>query len=105
MVKKQPFTLSKYRFFIYDSTSPENISVSQTHNPAITISYPLNKCAGTIIDLNGAPLAYNEKLPLKAAKYDSIMPIVRKYVPPICQKFYDTIKRADPDGEKHDDSD
>lgn len=105
VVNKRPFTLSKYRLFIYDSASSQNISVTESHNAAFTIAYPLNKSSGKIIDLNGAPQAYNEKLPLKSAKYDSIMPLVKKYVSPICQTFYETIKRADPGREKNDDSD
>ncbi|CAG9773256.1 unnamed protein product [Ceutorhynchus assimilis] len=94
VIKKKPFTISKYRIFIYDSVQPDQVLVTETHNIALVVGYPLYKSPGTKIDLHVAPLAYHEKLALKTKKYDSIMPIVKKYVPPIYLEYYNTIKRA-----------
>lgn len=97
VVKKQPFTISKYRIFVYDSAMPQNVFVTESHNPNTTVGYPLLKNASVVIDLNKAPLAYKEQLSLKSQKYDSIMPLVKKYVPPVYLPFFDNLKRAEID--------
>lgn len=95
VVKKKPFTLSKYRVLLYDAKNPQQVFVGYNHSTECLMPYVLLKPKGTIPDLEKVPRAYHEKLPLKYKKYDSIMPLVRKYVPPIHLPFYDSIKRGE----------
>lgn len=91
VVKKVPFSISKYKIFNYSNAHPGEVFVSENHFHYLDFKgYPLHKTTG--FDLN-APRAYTNQLPIKYKKFDSIMPIVKKFVPLVHMSFYENLER------------
>lgn len=78
------FRISRYRKFIYEG---RELSVSPEQNSLFFSKFCLFKSVHIQPNINATRL-YDSALPLDSKKYDDVMNIVQKYVPPVHMEYY-----------------
>ncbi|KAJ8880995.1 hypothetical protein PR048_017468 [Dryococelus australis] len=93
---RRPFSISKYKVFVYDEKYPDKDPVSESHS---YVESEMEKYKLLKVPLENDALqaqhAYDTSLPLNPLKYDDVMKLAQKYVPPVHFPFYENLKRAD----------
>lgn len=92
---KIKWTISKYRRFEYSNEGNiPQISASINHNGPLTI-FDIAKKENIQGDPFSPKLLYSSNLPLNGKKYEDVMTLARKYVPPSDMSFYNDLSSQD----------
>ncbi|KAJ8881713.1 hypothetical protein PR048_018199 [Dryococelus australis] len=93
---RRPFSVLKYKVFIYDEKHPDKVLVSESH---AYIESEMEKYKLLKVPLGNDALqaqhAYDTSIPLNPLKYDDVMKLALKYVPPVHFPFFENLKRGD----------
>ncbi|KAJ8889385.1 hypothetical protein PR048_008884 [Dryococelus australis] len=92
----RPFSISKYKKFIYDKKYLDEVLVSESH---AYVKNEMEKYKFLKVPLGNDALqaqhSYDTRLPLNPLKYYDVMKLDQKYVPPVHFPFYENLNRVD----------
>lgn len=101
VTKKKKYEISKYKIFEYNINHKNEVYVSENHslenNMESSSLRKNNKEDCAELELKNEQLAYNSSLPIKYSKYEDLMKLAKKFIPPNCMDFYNNLKHTEKD--------